>query len=127
MGCLMTRMGIIDVTTVFMVDFTPIIEEHTCARCGYAPRPYVESNLRMDLWSAPCVVGDARQFQTDTDGRLVLGVEDVTWLALCGDSDDKGWVGSPLPDEGAYGGNGCLTELRPFEVPCVPLEFEADD
>lgn len=116
---------------VFSSEDLDEVPEHTCmaAGCGYQPRPYVESSLRMDLWSALAVVTDRdpASLPRDSEGRLIVSAEDVTVVVLCGDSDDKGWAGSPLPDEGAYGGNGCLARFEARQYDCTPFQYALDD
>ena len=97
------------------------------AGCTYQPEPYIESNLRMDLWAA-CALIPGREPDADDSGRLILSAEDVEWVVLCGDSDDRGFAFYPADTpRGTYGGNGCLIRLADRKVLCVPFEYPYDD
>lgn len=107
------------------------VEENTCevAGCGYQPRPYLPSNLRMDLWSALAVVTDrdVNSLPCDEAGRLRVSAEDVTVVTVCGDWVDDGGYPDDIP-AGTYGGNGCLQRLAgTHKYETVPFDYPVDD
>lgn len=130
----MPRTRTITETDVFVLsseDLDEVEEQHICmaAGCGYAPRPYLPSNTRMDLWSALALITDRdpASLPHDDEGRLIVSAEDVSVVALCGNWVDDGGYPQEIP-AGTYGGNGCLQRFEETrKVNTVPFEYPLDD